>query len=352
MQLKNYNVYFFFFVLIAITVVAYFIMQPFLVPFLIAAVLAHLFSPLHGILSKFLKSKGLGSVLVCLLVALIIIVPIFVVLSLVVNEIQDVINRFTTDPEAVKSTINNFSGSLTTLPIFHLFAPEKFINEASIISAVKSLSQNALTILQSAYQGVAHFIFVTFIMFFSLFYLLIDGHRLVKKIMQLSPLADKYENILIAKFNSITRATIKGTILIGIIQGTIGSILFSATGVASPVFFGVIMMISSVIPSIGSGLVWLPVGVVMLLLGHTTEGITILVVGGLVISMIDNLVQPKLVGKDTQMHPLLILFATLGGIALFGFSGFIVGPMLMSLFVALWDIYALEFKGQLDNYNK
>jgi predicted PurR-regulated permease PerM len=352
MQLKNYNVYFFFVVLIAITVVAYFILQPFLIPFLIAAVLAHLFSPAYEFLLKFLKRKGLSSALICLLMALIIIVPIFIVLSLVIGEIQDVINKFNTDPGIFRNAIGNFSSSLAALPIFHFSEPGKLIDQSSIISAVKSFSQNALFILQSTYEGVVHFIFAVFIMFFSFFFLLIDGNELVKKIMRLSPLQDKYESMLIDKFNSITRATIKGTILIGALQGLIGSVLFFAAGVVSPIFFGILMMISSVIPPIGSGLVWIPVGIIMLLLGHTAEGITILLVGGLIISAIDNFIRPKLVGKDTQMHPLMILFATLGGIALFGVSGFIVGPIIMSLFVALWDIYALEFKGQLDRYNE
>ena len=351
MQLKNYNVYFFFAVLIGITVVAYFIMKPFLMPFLIAAVLAHLFAPVHEIFLKFFKRQGLSSALVCVLVALIIMVPIFIVLSLVISEIQSSINNFNADPEAIRVSIENFSGRLTTLPIFNLFSSEEIINQTSIISAAKSFSQNALFVLQGAYQSVAHFVFVTFIVFFSLFYLLIDGKKLVKKLMQISPLQDEYEKMLIAKFNSITRATIKGTIVIGALQGLIGSILFLATGVASPIFFGILMTIASVIPPIGSGLIWIPIGIVMILLGHVTEGVTILLVGTLVIGSIDNFIRPKVVGKDTQMHPLLILFSTLGGIALFGISGFIVGPMLMSLFVALWEIYTLEFKAQLDQYN-
>jgi predicted PurR-regulated permease PerM len=182
--------------------------------------------------------------------------------------------------------------------------------------------------------------------------LFIDGEKLVKKIMQLSPLQDKYESILIDKFNSITRATIKGTTLIAIVQGFLGALLFAATGVASPVLFGILMTLSSVVPSIGSGLVWLPIGLIMLFLGHTMKGVIIILIGALIISTVDNILRPKLVGRDTQMHPLLILFSTLGGIAFFGISGFIVGPIVISLFVALWNIYSLEFKTQLEQYNK
>lgn len=352
MQFKNYNVYFFFVVLIGVTILAYFIIKPFLVPFLIAAILAHLFSPVYRFFLKFFRSTGLSSVLACFLIVLIIILPILAVLSLVVNEIQGIVDNFSQNPEAAKKIVSELARNLSALPFFNSIEPDKIISQETIVSAIKGFSQNALAILQGTYKGVVHFIFVTFVMFFSLFYLFIDGKKLVKKIMQLSPLQDKYESILIDKFNSITRATIKGTTLIAIVQGFLGGVLFAATGVASPVLFGILMTISSVIPSVGSGLVWLPVGVVMMLFGHITEGIIILLAGALVISTIDNFMRPKLVGRDTQMHPLLILFSTLGGIALFGISGFIIGPIMISLLVALWDIYALEFKAQLEQYNK
>lgn len=352
MQLKNYNVYFFFVILIGISILAYFIIKPFLVPFLIAAILAHLFSPAYNFFLQFAKSRGVSSALACFLIALIIIAPVIFVLSLVVNEIQNIIDNVAGNPESVRKLINNFIANLSALPFFSAVDLQEIVSQESVISAIKSFSQNALLILQSTYKSVAHFIFVTFITFFSLFYLFIDGKRLVKKIMALSPLQDKYESILIEKFNSIVRATIKGTTLIAIIQGILGGILFATAGVSSPVLLGILMMISSVIPSIGSGLVWLPAGVIMIILGNIAEGIIILAFGGLVISTVDNILRPKLVGRDTQMHPLVILFSTLGGIALFGISGFIVGPITMSLFVAIWEIYALEFKIQLEEFNK
>jgi predicted PurR-regulated permease PerM len=351
MQFKNYNVYFFFFILAGISLLAYFVIEPFLVSFLIAAILAHLFRPMYGFFLRGLKGKGLSSFAACFVVALIIVAPMLLVLSLVAKEIQGIVNDFTLQPDSIKKLIGIFGENLKNFPLLERFDLSANINQESITTGVKSFSQSTLTILQSTYSGVAHFVFVTFIMFFSLFYLFIDGDKLVKKIMQLSPLRDKYEKILIDKFNSITRATIKGTIIIAVIQGLLGGVLFSFTGVPSPVLLGILMTVASVIPSFGSGLVWFPVGILMMAFGYSTEGLVILLFGGLVISMVDNLIRPKLVGNDTQMHPLMILFSTIGGIALFGISGFIVGPIIMSLFVAFWDIYALEFKAQLKEYN-
>ncbi len=352
MELKNYNVYFFFTLLVGISVLIFFVIKPFLIPFLIAAILAHLFHPIYHRLLKITKNKrGLSSAVSCFAIALIIVTPIIFVSALVINEVKDVVLNISGDAANLEKIISSINNKLAQTPFAENINIEKYVTTEGTITAIKSFSQNTLTILQNTYRGVVHFIFVTFVMFFSLFYLFIDGNKLLKVIMRLSPLKDKYEEALMCKFNSIVRATIKGTTFIAIIQGTLGAILFTATGTSSPMLLGILMMISSVIPSIGSGLVWFPVGIIMIILGYPVSGLAILLVGGFLISTIDNFIRPRLVGRDTQMHPLLILFSTLGGIALFGISGFIVGPILMSLFVALWDIYSLEFKGQLEEYN-
>lgn len=352
MRLKNYNVYFFFTILIGITALAYLILRPFLVPFLIAVILAQFFNPVYGFFFRLFKKQGLSSALVCLLVFLIIVLPLVSILSLVVGEVQGVINLLVKNPDVIRGLVDNISSNLSHFSLSGSVDLKKSINQDSLVSVLKNSSQAILFVLQNTYSGVAVFLFSGFMMFFSLFYLLIDGKKLIRKIMEMSPLEDKYESILISRFNSITRATVKGTILIALIQGILGSALFFFTGVASPIFFGMLMAITSIIPPLGSGLIWFPIGIVMIILGNVGEGITILIFGGLVVSTIDNFLRPRLVGKDIEMHPLLILFSTLGGIAVFGISGFIVGPIIMSLFVSLWDIYALEFKTQLREFNK
>ncbi len=352
MQLKNYNVYFFFAILIGITVLAYFVMQPFLVPFLIAAIMAHLFSSVYKWFLKITgKKRGISSALTCLMIALIILIPITFISSLVVKEMQNIITNLVQSDVSTENIFSKSIDSLSNSPLRKFVDIERIISPDAIASAANSFSQTALIILQGTYQSVAHIMFVIFATFFSLFYLFIDGERLVKRIMKLSPLKDSYENILITKFNSIVRATIKGTILIAMMQGFLGGILFAAAGVSSPILLGLLMMLASVIPAIGAGLVWLPVGIFMLLSGNVVSGVEIILFGALVISTLDNFVRPKLVGQDTEMHPLLILFSTLGGITLFGLAGFIVGPIVASLFVSLWEIYYLEFKNQLKEFN-
>ena len=352
MQLKNYNVYFFFALLIGVSVLIYFVVKPFLIPFIIAAILAQLFYPAYGFLLRATRQRrGLSSGLTCLLIAAIIIAPLFFVVSLVVGEIGGIINDFSGGAPRIGRMVEVINDKLSGTPYLSAFNIQAAINQDTALSFVKSITQNTLAIIQGTYRGVGHFVFVSFILFFSLFYLLIDGKKFLKVIMKFSPLKDKYEELLIEKFTSIARATIKGTSLLAIIQGLIGSFLFLATGVSSPVLLGILMTISSVIPTVGSGLIWLPVGLVMILLGHTVKGIVILAVGALVIGTVDNILRQKLIGKDVEMHPLLILFSTLGGLAIFGIAGFVVGPIIMALFLALWEIYFFEFKEQLEEFN-
>jgi predicted PurR-regulated permease PerM len=346
MQKKNYNKYFFFTVFFGLIILAFFVMKPFFIPFLFAAILVYLFNPVYRFFLKLTGIKWFSSLLVCFLIALVIIIPTIVTLSVVVSEVQLVINYFATNPEVAKKNIESF---------FHIFPSVSFlnfdlvrpINQNSILLALKSFSQGALIILQGAYAGITNFAFEIFIMFFSLFYLFIDGKKLIEKIMTISHLPDKYEKLLFIRLSSVIRATIKGMMLMGIIDGIVGGILFWATGVASPVFFGMLLAVFSSIPPLGAALIWFPVGMVMLLAGHFVSGIMIFLFGILVIGgIMDTIIRPKLIGKDAQMHPLMILFSTLGGVLFFGISGFIIGPIIISFLVALLDIYSSEFKSE------
>ena len=186
-------------------------------------------------------------------------------------------------------------------------------------------------------------------MIYTLYYFFKDGGRILKRLRHISPLGDDYEVLLFDRFTSTARATLKGSFIIGGIQGILGGILFTITGIQGALIWGVIMAIFSMIPSVGSFLVWLPDGLIMLLTGHLWQGLTILLVGGLVISLVDNVLRPPMVGKDIQMHPLLILFSTLGGISVFGISCVIIGPVISSLFMAVISIYDYYYQPELEN---
>lgn len=149
------------------------------------------------------------------------------------------------------------------------------------------------------------------------------------------------------KFVSASKATIKGTLVIGVLQGTLAGLALGIVGVHGAVFWGTVMAILSIIPGVGTAIVWLPIAIYMLVTGSIGSGIFLLAFCGGLVGMVDNVLRPRLVGKDTKMHDLFIIFSTLGGILLFGVVGFVIGPILAALFITLWDIYGHVFKDVL-----
>ena len=330
----------------------FFIFQPFLTAIVAAAILAGLFKGTYHTIERWLRGRrGWSAFLTCLFVILIIVTPVFLVLSLVINEANSLYHTLGED-SSLERAVNQSLVSIKSIPYLNTFLDTQTFNQERILSDVRQFSQNALGLIQAAYVGITAFIFWVFVMFFTLFYFLVDGKHALKYFRQLSPLRDAHDTLLIQKFVSISRATLKGTLVMGIIQGLLGGLTFWIAGVPSPAIWTLVMIFLSIIPLFGSAIVWLPAGVIMLLLGNIWQGVFILSVGAGIISTIDNILRPKLVGRDTQMHPLIIFFATLGGIAYFGLAGFILGPIIVSLFVALSEIYSIEFRDQLKEYNQ
>ncbi|EKD44041.1 MAG: permease [uncultured bacterium] len=207
-----------------------------------------------------------------------------------------------------------------------------------LLDGAKTLTQNSII-----------FVVMFFVMFYALFFFIRDGEKFLQKLMHLCPLGDRYETILYNKFTSTVRATIKGSIAVGLLQGILGWIMFMLAGVQGALIWGILMVLLASIPGVGSYFVWLPVALFMLLSGRIGAGIGMLLFGTLVIGTIDNICRPILVGKDSEMHPLLVLFSTLGGIVTFGISGFIIGPVIASLLLAFWEMYDEYYKKDLEN---
>jgi len=351
MTIKNLNVYFFVILLAVISWATFLLFEPFISSILAAAILAATFHGAYYYLVKKTKREHLSSFLTCLLVLFIIVIPTIVVIGLVANEIGNVYQKVVTGnnfyQEMILGNISEFRNS-TLAQTLNL---DKFLDQNQINKTIENISSGLFDLIQTIYQNVVASAIWVFVMFFSLYYFLVESKFIIKKLMYLSPLKDEYEELLAKKFSSMVRATIKGTLILGIIQGALGGVMFAIAGVSSAVIWGIVMAIISVIPTFGCGLVWAPAGVIMLVTGNIWQGIFILAFGGLVISLIDNILRPKLVGNDTEIHPLLVFFATLGGIVTFGIIGFIIGPVIMALFLALWEIYGKEFNKQLSRFN-
>jgi predicted PurR-regulated permease PerM len=354
MELKNFNVNFFFFALVGISVVTFFIFQPFFIAILLAAIFAIIFQTPFKFFLRLTRGKIKTSALLTSLFGIAIFVGVFIFIAgLVVSEVSTIYQNFNAD--SFFSGTNGVDAAINTInsnKVLHYLGVDNLINKDIVAKSITQITQFIVMIFQKTYQSVVGILFTTFIVFFTLYYFLIHGEKLVDRLMFLSPLKNAHEKLLIDRFVSMSRATIKGTLVIGFIQGALGGILFAIVGLSSPIIWGIVMMFLSLIPMFGSGLVWFPAAIILLLLGKIWQGVTVLLVGMLIISTIDNVLKPKLVGKDTQMHPLVVLFATLGGITLLGFLGFIIGPIIVALFLTLWHIYEIEFTRQLKKYNK
>jgi predicted PurR-regulated permease PerM len=221
------------------------------------------------------------------------------------------------------------------------FLPQIAERAAQIVS---SLGAFLVRQVSAATSGTVGFLFDAAIMLYALFFFFIHGRRYLHTVLSYLPFSAEDNARLIDRFVSVTKATMKGTLLVGIVQGTINGIGFWIVGLPAPAFWGVVMIVLSVLPVIGGALVWVPAVVLLALTGRTVPAVVLTVICAGVSGTVDNLLRPRLVGRDTQMPDLLILISTLGGISLFGAPGFIVGPLVAAFFITLWQILAETYR--------
>jgi len=338
---------FFLAIIVLLGILVLYLVRPFAFPIFWAAITAILFYPVYQGIEKYIKMPSVSSLITSILVIVIIFLPLTLISVLLVNETADLYQRISSGNYF--GTVESVTGQLQNSAFAPLLETVKTEWETYAASGAKALGVFIFNNIKDITENSIRFVFMAFIMLYTLYYFLKDGKQMLARLMHLSPLGDQYEKMLYNRFTSTAKATLKGTLIIGAIQGTLGGILFAVTGVEGVFVWAVVMTILSIIPAIGSFLVWLPAGVIMLIAGNVWQGLTILIVGAVLISNIDNVLRPPLVGKDTQMHPLFVLFSTLGGIFIFGVSGFIIGPVLMSLFLAIVSLYDHFYKSQLDS---
>jgi predicted PurR-regulated permease PerM len=330
--------YLFLLLLIIAGVAVFFIFQPFLTAIVIAMIFAVLFHRLNLFLRKTLFGGRIAAAtLICLLVAVLIVTPISIVIGFAINEVGALYTS-----EQSGAYVSKGIELLRQSPLLHTLFPGSDLS-TRFAEATKAVSSGAISLLATAYQGVLQFVIFLLALFFTLFYFLVDGENMLRYAKRFSPLQDEQDTHLFREFISISRAMIKGTFVVGVIQGILAGIAFLIAGVPSPVVMGIIVVFASLIPGVGTALVWVPTAGILIASGNVWQGVFILSFGLGVISIIDNILRPKLVGRDTEMHPLLVFFATLGGITLFGLPGLLIGPIIVSLFFALADIYSEEY---------
>lgn len=334
--------------LVGISLLFAWMIRPYIYPIFWAGVLAAMFYPLYRRLLKGCRGKtGLAAGLTELIIVLIFLIPFTGIVLLIVQQAISVYKDF-----GATDFITEITGYFESLKQWPL--TDRLITSVDVADLSQRLVSIGSTITTWIYQAIAtggqntaKWLIQLFIMLYTLFYFLQDGEKMLKRLMHLLPLGDRYELILYERFVSTTRATLKGTMLIGLIQGTIGAVAFLIAGVPASIFWGMIMVLFSIIPGVGGSLVMIPALVIMLLLGNYWQAAVIaagLIIGG----GIDNILRGPLVGKDAQMHPLFIFFSTLGGLLAFGISGIVIGPVITAFLLSLWQIYEDKYKTDLE----
>jgi len=217
------------------------------------------------------------------------------------------------------------------------------LNTNQLIEQLNNIGVGAtkfiVSLLMSTGQNLLQFFLSFFIMIYLLFFFLRDGENIIKLCIESFPMDDNQERFLIEKFSTVIKATVKGTILIAIAQGSIGGLILLFLDIEGAILWGAMMALFSILPGIGASIIWLPIALALIFNGALLKGLILIISGIFIIGLIDNLLRPYLVGKETNLPDYLILLSTLGGITIFGLSGFIIGPVVTALFIALWSTF-------------
>ncbi len=329
--------------LLVVSVAFGWILLPFYGAVFWAVILAIIFAPIQRRLLARLNARrnlaALATLFICLLVA---VLPVILIAGVLVQEGTTLYKQI----ESGEIDIDSFvSHAKELLPASWQAQMQRFglgdmdqIRERLASSALQG-SQFLATKAFSFGQGTFQFMLSFFLMLYLLFFLLRDGRELVARIRKAVPLSDNQKRRLFSKFTRVVRATVKGNIVVAATQGALGGIIFAILGIPSAVLCGVLMAFLSLLPAVGAGVIWTPVAIYFLMKGLIVQGVILILYGVLVIGLVDNILRPILVGKDTKLPDYVVLISTLGGLSLFGLNGFVIGPLIAALFISAWGLF-------------
>ena len=334
MAMKSQNAYYLLLTIITILFVS--LIFNFAAPILWSIVVSIIFYPLYEKLLLMTNKKSLSSMLSLILILLLVIMPSIAVLGLIGNELINFINSSENYSfEQYFQMIPNES-AINQLIAWSGLSINDLIEKADdfLISASKMLYQSVSTIS----ANVINFFVSLFIFVYLTFFFLRDGEKILQHCMDAFPMKNEDESYLLEQFQKTTRATIKGTVMVALAQGFLGYLTLLLIGINGALIWGAVMALLSIVPAVGTVLVWLPIALVLFLNGEIMDASLLIFSGVFIIGMIDNLLRPILIGKETKMPDYLILLTTIGGISIFGITGFIVGPIIASLFISIWSL--------------
>lgn len=345
MDFRKIQTFIFFILLVGIGYLFLLMLWPYVMGIFWAAVIGALFHPLYKWIQKRVKKEQLSSLISIVLILLIFALPLSAVLGITIQQARTFSEQIN-NPETIERFQEYTQTVLDNETVHNILTNPEF--ESRVKQAASTVGTKALQWVQTGSGNILGVIINVFIMLYVLYYMLKDGERWLQKLMKLIPLGDANEKILYERFVSTSRATLKGTLLIGGIQGALGGMLFWLLGVPSAAFWGLVMVVLSIIPAAGPPLIWTPAAIYLFATGDIWQGVA-MIAGGVLIGLTDNFLRPALVGKDIQMHPIIILLSTIGGLSLFGISGVVIGPMVAAFFLAFLQMYETKYKRQLNS---
>lgn len=317
------------------------LLRPFWSAIFWATVLAILFSPLqHYLLPRLGQRATLSALCTLLLCVVIVVIPVLALLSAFMEEGANLYGMIQARELRPREYIDQI---VNTIP----FLPQLMERSGVNIDSLRSvLSDSAMGIGEVVAQqalsigrNTLNFTVKLALMLYLAFFLLRDGEALVVQMKAAVPLSEHRKLLLFQKFVEVTRATVKGNLLVAIVQGALGGIIFWLLDIPAPVLWAVVMAFLSLIPAVGAALVWLPVALYLYAAGEWVSASILVAYGALIIGLADNVLRPILVGRDTKLPDYVVLFSTMGGIALIGINGFVIGPLIAAVFLAFWDIF-------------
>ena len=329
--------------LLLVTVAFIWILLPFYGAVFWAVILGILFAPMQRKLQlKFGWQRNLTALCtlgICLVIA---ILPVIILSILLVQEGATVYNNIESGQLDIGAYLAQFKHSLP--PYFQHLLDRFGMGELNGLreKIVKASMQGSQVLASQAFsfgQGTFEFVVSFGIMLYLLFFFLRDGAELVRKVRTAVPLEETHKRRLQLKFNRVVRATVKGNLVVAVTQGALGGAIFWFLDIPSALLWAVLMGFLSLLPAVGAGIVWAPVAVYFLLSGMIWQGVVLGLFGVFLIGLVDNVLRPILVGKDTRMPDYMILISTLGGLAVFGLNGFVIGPLIAALFMSSWALF-------------
>lgn len=348
MKLKTVQNGIFVLLLVLVTLAFFGLVRGFLMPLFWAAVLAVLSRRPYRWLRVKLKGRAsLAALLTVLGVVLVVLLPLGLLGTAVVNEALGLYARVASGEVDVQQPLAEAERMLPQLTeLLERVGVDLERLQASLAGTAGTLGQAVAEGALRVGQNALTFAVLFFVMLYVLFFFVRDGEAIVDGLIRSVPLGGRREQRLLGKFVEVTRATVKGTLVVGLVQGALGGVLFAIVGIGAAVFWGVVMAVLSLLPAVGTALVWLPTALYLLATGAVWQGVLLLVGGAVLIGLADNVLRPLLVGRDTRLPDWVILISTLGGIAVLGLTGVVVGPVVAALFLAVWQMFREEFGGR------